>query len=215
MGLTVNIAGASRVLSMAAKHLKRRHDILRRLGAITVRGIQRRIRRGQISPKSKRAVAESGKTLLNTGHLMKSVRVVMITKDAAVVGSTGIKYAALQHYGGVVCGRPWLAIPVIKGRKRQQMPLRVSDVITEEGTGPRGGKILRVERPAKYRDLRAFWIRSRKGNVLLVAKKPSGTLVPLFVLKRRVKLPARPFMIADKATQYDLIKAVRAWTGKV
>lgn len=201
-----------RWLKNYAKKLHHRAQIHKRLATLIASGIIRRVRQQRISPKSQRAQVEGGKTLIDTGRMLKSVRVAIATNDEAVVmaGGGDVKYAAIHHYGGVIRGN--LTIPVfrIPRSKRARMNLRVADVVEDKGTGPRGGKVLIAKYPKVVEGARVFWFRSRKGNVLLVAKK-GKRLFPLFVLKHRVKIPARHWFEIDAMTRLKIRRAVDKW----
>lgn len=77
------------------------------------------------------------------------------------IGSRGVVYSRILEKGGVI--RPkrkqWLTVPL---------------------PGVKG-------RASNYPD--AFVIKSKKGNLLIVQKKGRTGLVPLFVLKKSVKIP--------------------------
>ena len=83
--------------------------------------------------------------------------------DKVTVGS-GVKYAAMQNYGGII--RPkksrWLTIPL---------------------PGVRGS----------IRSHEGFFIMSKRGN-LIYAKKSGKGLKPLFVLKKQVRIKGTRFL---------------------
>ena len=202
---------------MKALEPKEQRRFLRMAASVVARNIKERVRANKITPKSKRARSEGGKTLIDTGRLLKTVRVRMIRWNEAVVAAgnlVDVKYAAIHHFGGIIRGN--LTIPVfrIKDSKRYRMNLRVADVIENKGTGPRGGKVLVARYPSEVAGARVFWGRSRKGNVLLFAKTKKG-LIPLFVLKHQVVIPERKWFDVDKQTVAKLMKEWRNWLQKL
>ena len=81
-------------------------------------------------------------------------------------GSQKVKdYARAHEFGAVIQGRPWLAIPL--NRTRAGVSRLVGKVV--------GG----------------FWIRSKRGNPMLVTAGKRGKIIPQLVLVRKVTLPPR------------------------
>ncbi len=107
------------------------------------------------------------------GRLRRTIRARVDVTDDGIdlvlrAGGPGVPYAAAQEYGATIVPRTarWLTIPISPA--------------------------------ARYRSARSFGrslftIRSKAGNLLLVRRRGTG-LEPLFVLKHRVRLPARPYM---------------------
>jgi phage gpG-like protein len=86
-------------------------DILRQVGVLAVRQIQRRIREGKVLPPTQK----SGRTLYSRGALFRSIK--YRTEGDSVILSAGdatVPYARIHHEGGVI--RPknakYLAIPL-------------------------------------------------------------------------------------------------------
>lgn len=99
-----------------------------------------------------------------TGKLRRSIRFKLKmfgNQYVLEIGSYGVVYSRILEKGGVI--RPkrkqWLTIPL---------------------PGVKGAA-------RNYPD--AFVIKSKKGNLLIVQKKGRSGLVPLFVLKKSVKIP--------------------------
>ena len=77
------------------------------------------------------------------------------------IGSSGVIYARILEKGGTITPKKakWLTIPL---------------------PGVKG-------RASNYPD--SFVIKSKSGNLLIVQKKGKSGIVPLFVLKKKVKIP--------------------------
>ena len=86
-------------------------DILRSVGALAVRQIQRRIREGRIEPQTRK----SGRTLYSRGALFRSIR-YRTEGDAVILtaGDASVPYARIHHEGGIIHPRnaKYLAIPL-------------------------------------------------------------------------------------------------------
>jgi hypothetical protein len=99
-----------------------------------------------------------------SGKLRRSIRFSIklgANRYNLEIGSHGVKYARILEKGGTITPKnaQWLTIPL---------------------PGVKG-------RASNYPD--AFVVKSKKGNLLLVQKKGRSGLVPLFVLKKQVKIP--------------------------
>jgi phage gpG-like protein len=83
-------------------------SLLDQIGVVLTRDIKARIRRGQITPKSK----ESGTTLVKSAKLVNSITFAT-TANQVIVG-TNLKYARILHEGGLIRPRnaKFLAIPL-------------------------------------------------------------------------------------------------------
>lgn len=125
----------------------------------------------------------SGKKLnVRTGNLRRSfqenkARKVQRRADG-VIGTVGtnVKYAKIQEYGGTI--RP---------KKKKWLTVPIGEALTPSGA-PRGSA----------RDFKGtFFAWSRKGNLILFGQSPVGggkKIVPLFVLKKMVRIPGRAYM---------------------
>lgn len=134
----------------------------------------------------------SGQKLnVRTGSLRRSLQESrakkVITMGNNVIGTVGtnLKYAAIHEYGGTI--RPkrakWLAIP-LKG------------ALTAKGVA-RGG-------PRDFKD--TFFATSKKGNLILFGRS-MGSIIPLFAMKKEVKIPKKPYMKPSlKEKSSDIIK---------
>ncbi len=131
----------------------------------------------------------------NTGALMRSIQAVDITVDPLIpkwrVG-TNLIYAGIQEYGGRIRAKKgkFLAIPV----------------------GPQGRRAAKQAK-GNLRSLNLKFIPNKKGGGLLVKEMPvyknfgkgSHNLI-LFVLKKEVYLPARPYIRPAYARMQTRIK---------
>jgi hypothetical protein len=115
---------------------------------------------------------------VRTGAMARSFQPIrypdMLTTGCAYVGN---KYAATHEYGD----------------KRRPARARFLAIPLDAAKTARG---VMSQPPRAWKG--AFFIRSKKGNILLVMRKKVGLgkkarveLVPLFVLKKRVRIPAR------------------------
>lgn len=120
----------------------------------------------------------AGKVLhRRTGHLASSTRwKVRPSKKSVLLDlKSGVPYANIHEYGGTI--RP-------KRKKFLTVPLPAAQT-------PAG-----VTKPLKgFKN--TFIIRSRSGGLLIVQDTGDGGIIPLFVLKKKVKIPARKW--ASKA----------------
>jgi len=122
-------------------------------------------------------------TAVRTGRLRALVTHVVKRAANAVElvmgylsGQSGgaLKYARIQEYGGVITpkNRSLLAIPLAAAK-------------TSAGV-PRGG-------PRSFPN--TFVAKSKAGNLLIFQKTGKDGITPLFVLKDRVTIPARPSLL--------------------
>lgn len=156
-----------------------------RVGNYMVSSTQRKIRSGSFVPNAPLTVAvkQNNKPLRDTGLLMASISYRTGT-DSVRIG-TNRAGAALNHFGG--SQRPkkgtWLWIPA--GKETRSLLGRygtVSNVVS-----------------SLKRDGYNTWFRRGKGGcVCFFAKKgKTGKVRLIFILKKRVKIPARPFLRFD------------------
>ena len=134
----------------------------------------------------------SGQKLrVRTGGLRRSLQEKRAKKvqerGDGVIGivGTNLKYAAIHEYGGTI--RPkrakWLAIP-LKG------------ALTARGVA-RGG-------PRDFKN--TFFAMSKNGNLIMFSKS-MGSIIPLFALKKEVKIPKVSYMKSGlKEKTNDIIK---------
>lgn len=111
-----------------------------------------------------------GQALRDTGQLLNSIvsrQFARKTNDEVAIG-TNLIYAPLHNYGGTI--RPvkakMLAIPLRREARRLGSPRKLKD---------------------------GFIQRSQKGN-LIIFRKSGAEIIPMFVLKDQVVIPARKFL---------------------
>ena len=121
----------------------------------------------------------SGQELnVRTGNLRRSLQESRARKVQEIAGGvrgtvgTNVEYAEVHERGGTIRpkSKKWLTIPI-------------GEALTASGV-PRGSA----------RDFdNTFFAHSRRGNLILFTKKGDG-IIPLFVLKKTVKIPRRAYM---------------------
>ena len=130
--------------------------------------------------------------LLSSSIQLSGAQGKVTTVGDSMIGTLGtnMEYAAVQEYGGTI--RPkhgkYLAIPITRKYGGQ--------ALTDRGRS-RG-------RPRDFKD--TFFAVSKKGNLIMFGKY-NGKVVPLFAMKKEVKIPKRPYMkpsLQEKAG--DIIK---------
>jgi hypothetical protein len=138
--------------------------------------------RERLSGGPKTGRTTSTRLAKRTGALQASTRVQARITDAEIIarlfvspdqpagrsgGTRPYRYAPVHEYGATIRPRraQYLAIP-----------------LTDEA---------RAHRP---RELDLFVVRSKRGNLLLVRRVSSDRIVPLYLLREEVDVPARPFM---------------------
>ena len=146
--------------------------LLRFLGKKISQRIKDRIRQNKIKP-SKRG---GGTTLVKSSRLVNSI--TYLTKSKSVIIGTNVKYAKIQHFGGIITPKKakYLAIPLTKAAK-------VMNPRDFENTFIRNGIIFRSN-----------------GK-----EKPTA----LYVLKKQVKIPKRPFLFMDNADQKYVCEIIK------
>lgn len=111
-----------------------------------------------------------------SGTLIESViKSVKVTSDGTVEGIKGEMggnfYAVVHEYGAVITVKKakWLTIPLSAALDNRGIPLKKS---AKEWNN-------------------TFVARSKKGNLLIFRKEGGRKIVPLYALKKRVKIPPR------------------------
>lgn len=168
-------------------------------GAFMLRSIANTFRMGGNPkwPESRRAQAESGKTMLLSNRLRNSIA-YSASASELVVG-TNTRYARLQNEGGIVKPKKAkaLAIPLHKEARRA------------------------AENVTSIKDIEGLWMLVRAGKAPLLCKtkgertskktgavslKSKVSIEPWFVLLKSVKVPARPFL---RVTSDDMTRLER------
>lgn len=110
---------------------------------------------------------------VRTGTLRRSITSNLVDQRLAVRVGTNVEYARIHEFGGIISPktRKYLTIPIGPTRK--------------------------ISRTAKFQRASeiqgAFFVR-RRGKSPLIAVKKGKTIQPLFVLKERVVIRARPYL---------------------
>jgi phage gpG-like protein len=121
----------------------------------------------------------SGQTLkVRTGNLRRSIGSRIENNSVGIIGS-GVRqgarmpYADIHETGGVIRAKAgkYLAIPLSAAQTK--------------------GRVARA-RPRDYDN--TFVARSRSGNLIIFQRKLGSAAKALFVLKKSVTIPARPYM---------------------
>lgn len=158
--------------------------------------MERHHKKKEIKRNAGKSASVANRWSWRTGALAKSFRIFW--KSGALEGYYGSqsKYSRMVEGGGTV--RP-------KRAKFLAIPLDAAKYGVGGGVSPR-----------HHRNL--FPITSKKGNLLLV-KGGAGSIVPMYVLKKMVKIPARPTLkrteaaTIDKATNLIADAAVKSLGG--
>jgi phage gpG-like protein len=182
MELTINIAGQEQVIRALDEHTERAADIspvFADFGERMVRRISRRI--SQVFEE------QSGRLGASLTYQEGPDSLTISAGGSPGGGADAVRYARIQHEGGTI--RPkkakFLTIPFPGGPADQRVPLRASDF---DDTFIAKGIIFRTT--------------SRGG------RSGGEQIEPLFILKRSVTLPARPYMYVEDSDVAYLKKSV-------
>lgn len=130
------------------------------------------------------AVKQNSKTLRDRGQLITSIT-SRSDENSGVVGTNHIG-ARINHFGGIIrAKKKWLWIPASSWTRAQQR---------RYGFSP--GEVMAGLRKDGY----GVWIQSKTGasGVVFAKKKGKRTKLRLvFILKKSVTIPARPFLFVD------------------
>lgn len=138
--------------------------LLRLVGQLAVRQIQRRIRTGKVSPKTSKA----GTTLYTRGALYRSIRASQRGESVIITaGGPGVPYARIHHEGGMI--RP-------KNAKFLAIPIH---------------PMAKLYKPRDYPEKTFI-----KNGIIWTSS--DGKLIALYVLKKQVEIPSRPYMYLDE-----------------
>jgi len=140
-----------------------------------------------------------------TGDLIKSFALGSTRAGGTGVGAVEAWLASRSAYAGIqeTGGR-------VKPRRRKYLaiPLKAAQTKARDVSGKFIGTIAGQTQPSLYGVKGLFVIKSKKGNLLLVKRKSKkGGIIPLFVLKKSVKIPAR---LAFRATFKQFMRG--SWT---
>jgi len=156
----------------------------RRVGELVVRSIVRNFHAGgrpKKWKKSMRANLFGGTVLINSGELKRSIN-PSATKSSVIIG-TNKPYAAIQHFGGTITpkSKQYLTIPIGLSRQEQRQGKRAKD----------------------FSD--TFIARSGAGNLIIFQNVETG-IKPLFLLRKSVTIPPRPFMVIQEEDEDEILR---------
>jgi len=170
--------------------------VMRKIGQYQGSTVQRRIYRGIGPPNAPltKNVKRGGKTLRDMGHLIASIT----SKGEGNIVSVGtvFKHAMILHHGGVITPKRAkdLWIPA-SSKTRSLMRKYGSDIST----------MIRRMKADGYN----LW-KSKSGKAFMAKKKKgSEPAFVLFVLKKSVKIPPRPFLLIDSVDRKIIMSMFR------
>jgi phage gpG-like protein len=135
----------------------------------------------------------SGQALkVRSGTLRGSVAMKVIDrgKELYVQVGTNKSYARIHEYGGTITGRPWLTIPLPEAKTA-------------------AGVVRMTAR--SWPD--TFIQKSKAGNIIIFQNQ-GDDIIPLFVLKRSVDIPERPYMRSSlKEKTSEILSRIKTAVG--
>lgn len=144
---------------------------------------------GQAWQQSFRAQAEGGQTMSLTRRLRNSIT-YRADHESVEVG-TNVAYAVVHQFGGVIRAKngPFLAIPITPQARRAGSPRNMPGLVVAQ---------------------------SLKGQFMLLDSE-TGTVH--YLLRKSVRMPARPFLGASDSDRAELVRVVndhlnRAWNRR-
>lgn len=161
--------------------------ILDEVGSAQVSRFQRRIIDGAYAENSPltQSLKAGSKPLRNAGTLLSSIKHKVVANANAVEIGTAYRYAKILHFGGVIRPKQARYLTIPAGPKTKDCMRKYGFVPREciAGMGAAGWKI---------------WPSFTKSPVILAQWRKNPPFV-LFILKRSVTIPARPFLeLTDK-----------------
>ncbi len=175
--------------------------LLRQVGDYMVSSVQRRINNG-IDPENAAltvAVKQGSKTLRDRGQLLSSIA-AHVTGSQVAVG-TNRQGAATNHFGKTITAKgKWLWIPASSRTRtlQRRYGFKASQVMT--GLKSSGHSV---------------WIQSKTDStgVVLAKKGKRGKPFVVFILKKSVVIPARPFLFIDSSDREAIMKMAKRHSG--
>jgi len=163
--------------------------LLEVVGEMAISLVQKNIRDGAWTPNAPltQAVKGSGKPLMDRGQLLS--RVSKSIRGGAVVISVKHPGARILHDGGEIraVSARFLAVPA---------GARARAFMRSFGATPRA--CIEAMKASGY----SFWYQ---GPVLMTRKGKKGEPHPLFIMKKSVRIPARPYLRLPEAS-IELLK---------
>jgi len=155
-----------------------------------------RIRKGEVKPPTSKFTLSlrrkpGGKTLQDTGQLMKSLTYQLEGDGVIKIGSEGVPYAKVHQFGATIKAKKAqkLCIPATKETRKLTLTRNVREALEE--LKKQGWKIWFTDKA----------IMGRKG------KKESV----LFYRKEEVEIPARTFVYMTEGDWEEITEMVKGW----
>ncbi|MCF7952391.1 MAG: phage virion morphogenesis protein [Spirochaetaceae bacterium] len=170
---------------------------MRRVADYMVSSTQRKITGGIAPPNAPltRAVKQGSKTLRDTGGLLASFA-GRSDRTSAQVG-TNKKQARILQEGGTITPKKAKSLAIPASARTRTMMRRYGARPRSCITGMKG---------AGY----SVWTQ---GSVIMARKGKKGRPFVLFILKKSVKIPARPFLYIDKQDEAIILEMIRRELG--
>ena len=161
-------------------------ELHQKIGSYVTSSTQRKIKTGIVPSNAPLTVAIKGndKTLRDRGQLMASIT-ARSDESKVVVGTNHIAAKTMQYGQTIRAKGKWLWIPA--GRQTRTWQRRY-------GFAP--GEVMKGLKTDGYNT----WVQSKKGSssgVVMAKKGKRGKLWIVFILKKSVTIPARPFLFLD------------------
>ncbi|MBP3773471.1 MAG: phage virion morphogenesis protein [Treponema sp.] len=173
---------------------------MRRVSKYLVSSAVRKIN-GNIPPENApltQEVKQGNKTLRDNGQLMASIA-PQNGKDWAVA-QTNLSYAKINQEGGTITAKgKSLAIPashqtrILMRKYNAQKPRELIEAMRADGYN-----VFRLKR------------QGGGSTNILMAQKKRGKPFALFILKKSVRIPARPFLYIDEGDERFIKKEIKA-----
>ena len=183
-------------------NLKNKASLLSKIGSRVTSSIVNRINKGVLPENAPLTVAikKSGaKPLRDRGQLISSIS-YKVTQDQVVVG-TNRQGAATNHFGATITAKKkWLWIPASSKTRTLQRRYGFS-----------AGDVMRGLKA----DNHSVWIQSKGGSsgVVLAKKGKKGKVFVVFILKKSVVIPPRPFLCIGQNEREEITSLIRNHIG--
>lgn len=172
----------------------------RKVGDYMVASTKRKIN-GDIQPANAAltvAVKKNSKTLRDRGQLMSSISRTI--SDSSVAVGTNHIGARLNHFGGTVkAKKSYLYIPASARTRKLQRQFGPGIKDTVDGMR-KGG-------------YRVWWQAKGSKGAVLAKNGKRGKVFVLYVLKKEVTIPARPFLTIDETDRKVIASYAREELG--
>ena len=187
---------------LAKINLNKKASLLPKIGRHVASSIVNRINKGVLPDNAPLTVAikkAGAKPLRDRGQLMSSIS-YKATKDQVIVG-TNRQGAATNHFGATITAKKkWLWIPASSKTRTLQRRYGFS-----------AGDVMRGLKA----DNHSVWIQSKGGSsgVVLAKKGKKGKVFVVFILKKSVVIPPRPFLYIGQNERDEITSLIRRHIG--